>query len=541
MRPLNTLSGLIASASVVAATCVGVPPAAADPPPTINIRGTLVDSAGAPLSGSRVGRIRFFDAEVAGLQLGGDVNGTAEVGTDGVFNFPIVPPAAALAAAEAWYEVAIDTDVPSDGNAADDVFLVRIQLHSVPFALLAADSVKLGGQAASAYATNAEVSGAFLPLIGGTLSGPLTAPSIKTDSMTEKTTNHGVKVEGLVIKDGGIGINTTSPTHPLDIRRLDAPMEDQAQTVQSTTDSGTLHWQEFTGILTGNLTRIEFKNVTGAGFSGTLSIQLGGGNEADPTVFHSQPITLGAAGVLNGYDLTQFVPVSGGVLYNWRVSGFNSSIQLATNSGNPYAGGESSAGAAKDYVFKTFVAFVRTGLVFTTAGNLGVGTSVFGTGAKHVLAIQNGAVPTNSPANLVQVYAEKVSAKSELRVRDENGFVTTLSPHNFSLAPKSEPMAWSFYSENSTAGKAINVDMLRAMRVLERVSGEELVYIKDLDQVVEPSDEKQTFPSNEGQTQREPVLSPEELSSEVRRLKGENESLRLRLENLMKKLDVRED
>ena len=95
-------------------------------------------------------------------------------------------------------------------------------------------------------------------------------------------------------------------------------------------------------------------------------------------------------------------------------------------------------------------------------------------GVAGTIAIANDVAPTSSPAYLVQLYAEDAAGSSELKVRDEAGNVTTLSPHNFSLVGgPSEPLAWSYYSEN--AHGAVNVDMMRAMRVLERVSGETLV------------------------------------------------------------------
>ena len=62
-------------------------------------------------------------------------------------------------------------------------------------------------------------------------------------------------------------------------------------------------------------------------------------------------------------------------------------------------------------------------------GNVGIGTTSFGATAASVLAIKNGTAPTSSPADMVQLYAEDVTASSELRVRDEAGNVTTLSPH----------------------------------------------------------------------------------------------------------------
>jgi hypothetical protein len=103
------------------------------------------------------------------------------------------------------------------------------------------------------------------------------------------------------------------------------------------------------------------------------------------------------------------------------------------------------------------------------------GTSA-GASAVGTFAIFNGTAPTGSVTNGVILYAEDVSSSSELKVRDEAGNVTTLSPHNFSLIPEgpSEEMAWSYYSERDN--KRINIDMLKAIRLLEKLSGEKLVY-----------------------------------------------------------------
>ena len=54
-------------------------------------------------------------------------------------------------------------------------------------------------------------------------------------------------------------------------------------------------------------------------------------------------------------------------------------------------------------------------------------------GISGTIAIANDIAPTSSPPNLVHLYAEDVAASSELKVRDEAGNITTLSPHNFSL------------------------------------------------------------------------------------------------------------
>jgi len=112
-----------------------------------------------------------------------------------------------------------------------------------------------------------------------------------------------------------------------------------------------------------------------------------------------------------------------------------------------------------------------------SSGNLllaGTGTPTSSAGN---FVLYNGTAPTGNATNGVILYAEDVSASSELKVRDEAGNVTTLSPHNFDLIPEgpSEDMAWSYYSERD--GKRINVDMLKAIRLLEQISGEKLVHM----------------------------------------------------------------
>lgn len=114
----------------------------------------------------------------------------------------------------------------------------------------------------------------------------------------------------------------------------------------------------------------------------------------------------------------------------------------------------------------------------TIHGNLGVGTKLFGNGT-NTLCIENGTAPNASISDGILLYSEDAPTTSELKVRDEAGNITTLSPHNFSLTAKSEPMAWSYYSENASTGQIINVDMLRAVRIIEKLTGEKLAFIKD--------------------------------------------------------------
>jgi len=112
-----------------------------------------------------------------------------------------------------------------------------------------------------------------------------------------------------------------------------------------------------------------------------------------------------------------------------------------------------------------------------SSGNLLIAGTGTPTSSVGNLVLYNGTAPTGNATDGVILYAEDVSSSSELKVRDEAGNVTTLSPHNFDLIPEgpSEDMAWSYYSERD--GKRINVDMLKAVRLLEQLTGEKLVHI----------------------------------------------------------------
>jgi hypothetical protein len=111
-----------------------------------------------------------------------------------------------------------------------------------------------------------------------------------------------------------------------------------------------------------------------------------------------------------------------------------------------------------------------------SAGNLLLGGTSVAASSVGNLHLFNGTAPTGSATNGVILYSEDVTASAELKVRDEAGNVTTLSPHNFSLIPDgpSEEMAWAYYSEKD--GKRINVDMLKLARMVEKLTGEKLVY-----------------------------------------------------------------
>lgn len=86
-------------------------------------------------------------------------------------------------------------------------------------------------------------------------------------------------------------------------------------------------------------------------------------------------------------------------------------------------------------------------------------------------------------ANAVALFAVDVSGSHELRVMDEAGNTTTLSPHNFSLfTPDADALLpWSYASENKKKNLAINVDMYGAVRAVEALTGEQFIFAKKLD------------------------------------------------------------
>jgi hypothetical protein len=167
-------------------------------------------------------------------------------------------------------------------------------------------------------------------------------------------------------------------------------------------------------------------------------------------------------------------------------------------------------------------------------------------GISGTIAIANDIAPTASLANLVQLYAADDSGSSELWVRDEAGNASVISPHNFSLIGQpSEPMAWSFYSENDH-GK-INVDMLRTIRLVEEMSGEKLVHTESIGSLgLEATGKAEAvFPELVGTDSRgykfvhyQKLVAP--LIEAVKELKGENDLLRADNEAMESRLELLE-
>jgi hypothetical protein len=131
-------------------------------PPTISIQGSLVGSDGKALTGVRVWRVQFYDAQTGGNALGGAFNGVGLVEAAGRFSIELPPPAEVLAATgTVWYELAIDSAASPDA-AIDpaDVFPKRVAVQSVLFAQRAAQALAANTATTATVALNSQQSAA---------------------------------------------------------------------------------------------------------------------------------------------------------------------------------------------------------------------------------------------------------------------------------------------------------------------------------------------------------------------------------------------
>lgn len=172
---------------------------------------------------------------------------------------------------------------------------------------------------------------------------------------------------------------------------------------------------------------------------------------------------------------------SGSEAFRTQVSGDTQGRWVGTSDGRLSWG---PGNAVQDITMRRGAAnalYVNSHLVLEdVTRNLGIGTTAFGTNAAGVLAIANSVAPTTSITDGIQLFAVDQAGSHELQVRDEAGNVTTLSPHNFSLIDDgpSENLAWAYYSERN--GLAINADMTKALRLVEKLSGEQIVHLENL-------------------------------------------------------------
>lgn len=186
--------------------------------------------------------------------------------------------------------------------------------------------------------------------------------------------------------------------------------------------------------------------------------------------------------VNNNGDLTQMLLA--GSAYNSGIFTANSASFFNNGAGGTNIGG-SHATTGHIRFFTRGTGTVNEKIRISSIGNLLIGGTADPTSSVAGVAIFNGTAPTASVTDGTILYSEDVTASSELKVRDEAGNITVLSPHNFSqLGKPSEDLAWSYYSEKD--GKYITVDMAKAIRTIEDLSERVSALEKELNLKAKP-------------------------------------------------------
>lgn len=101
----------------------------------------------------------------------------------------------------------------------------------------------------------------------------------------------------------------------------------------------------------------------------------------------------------------------------------------------------------------------------TTEGVPDIGESGFRFTHSGLFAIKVRGGDPSTLTDYAHIYAKNVNSKAELFVRDENGNVTQISPHN-------EENEWEYFSRNTKTGRVVRINMEKMIRKLEEITGE---------------------------------------------------------------------
>ena len=277
--------------------------------------------------------------------------------------------------------------------------------------------------------------------------------------------------EQMRLTSTGLGIGTSSPNYVATLYKASLPVLQLANSTSgSTAGDGLLIY------LNGANATISNEEAGSIGFqtSGTLRATLDSSGNLGLGVTPSAWTTfkvmqLGNYGAVGGVDSTS-MNMFANTFYDGAFKRINAAASTRYRMDEDHSWFTAPSGTAGNTISFT------QALTLDANRNLLLNGTSAGASSVGTLTIFNGTAPTGSVTDGVILFAADISSSSELRVRDEAGNVTTLSPHNFSLIPDgpSEEMAWAYYSEKG--GKRINVDMLKLARMVEKLTGEKLVY-----------------------------------------------------------------
>jgi len=246
------------------------------------------------------------------------------------------------------------------------------------------------------------------------------------------------------LSGGKTGFLTPTPSHPLTVGDV-AGLAVKGQDASAATDSSLI-----ITIASGEPT-VTFNASDGDQYTQSI-------NTSDQAVFD------GASG---GYSF------AGGIY----TTGPDAGLVMFNRATNAISAQWYSPTAGVTYLYSHAAGAVR--VVIDNNSNVGIGTTSFGASAVNELAIARGVAPTTNIVG-IQIYADSTghTGKALGHVRDENGNITTWTPHGFDLytPPVDQDYPWSFYQRNDYLGLEMEVDMFALAQEVEKLSGRQLVY-----------------------------------------------------------------
>ncbi len=164
-------------------------------------QGSLIDGA-SPANGIYAVQFTLFDAASGGNAVAGPITHSPVSVTNGLFTTTLDFGSGVFTGDARWLGIAVKTN----GAATFTALTPRQPLTPAPYALFAANTATLGGQAPGAFAP-ATGSGAYVAKSGDTMTGGLNLPA-----------NGLVAGSGqLALANGNVGIGTTSPQAALHV------------------------------------------------------------------------------------------------------------------------------------------------------------------------------------------------------------------------------------------------------------------------------------------------------------------------------------
>ena len=326
----------------------------------------------------------------------------------------------------------------------------------------------MGGVEIGAYDSSSFAAGA---VIMGRAAQTWTASAHGTD-LRFLTTDSGTATldERMRIEESGeVGIGTTSPADPLHVKADSA--------------GDNIHLEEYSG---GEDWQLGVDSSGDLNFEDEGSVRVtfeDGGNVGIGTADPSTPLHVEMSNLFSGTHFS-------GTVASFENNGEAGISVLGSSNSYLFLGDASSetgAGAIR-YNHGSDTMYLRTvganRVTIASDGDVGIGTTAPAEKLHVNGTIQLSSTTTDETSGgklwYLAVYAG--SWIYEMRVHDGQGNDTTISPHNFTMfEPDAEdPLPWSFYSRNTVIGKEVNVNMSKAIRLLEQLSGEQLIYVQDL-------------------------------------------------------------